>query len=276
MIFRLFLSVILVLISEITCQDFSVYKNLLDEGNMEEIQKSLPYLNSQYPDNPFISYLNAAINRNGEEAIEQYKMIIEEYPGSAASELAIMKIGEYLYSQGLYTQASEQLKILPLNYPDSKDIERAVKLIKKSYLATGELDSIDHYLKLFRERYPQLNFDNFDYYSSVIERKDKPFIEEKSFELIKPEETESIAEQVKPIEKPWVIQVGAFKEKKNTEVMINRLKSSGYEVEVIENPNNKQLFLVQIVRFSTIEEAIIAGEDIKDTFGLEFRILERN
>ncbi len=156
-IFRIIIPILLIFLSELDGQDFSVYKKLIDEGKMEEVQNSLPYLSSQYPNSPFVLYLKAAVNSNGEEAIEQYKSIAIDYPNSVASELSLMKIGEYLYAQGLYTQASEQLKIIPLYYPESKNIERAINLMKKSYLATGEQDSIDLYIEMFSKKYPQLN-----------------------------------------------------------------------------------------------------------------------
>jgi tetratricopeptide (TPR) repeat protein len=276
MIFRLVIPIVLIFLSELKCQDFSVYKKLLDEGKIVEVQKSLPYLTSQYPDHPFVLYLNAAVKNNAEEAIEQFKAIIKDYPDSVAGELAIMKIGEYLYSKGLYTQASEQLRIIPLNYPHSKNIERAVKLMKKSYLATGEQDSIDFYIELFSKKYPQLNFDDYDYYSAVITQEEKPATEEILIDSMEVEEPEPVQRQVKFGEKPWVVQVGAFREKKNAEVIIKRLESAGYSIELIENSDAVNLYLIQIVRFTTIEEAINIGEEVSDKFGLEFHILERN
>ncbi len=260
----------------IYCQDFNTYKTLIDEGKMEEVQKSLPYLNSEYPDHPFILYLKAATNSNGEEAIKQFHAIIKDHPGSTASELSIMKVGEHLYSKGLYTQASEQLKNIPLYYPESKDIERAVNLMKKSYLATGEQDSIDHYIEMFSERYLHLNFDNYNYYSSIILQKEVPRVEEISKDSVEIQEMVVAPEQVKLGEKPWVVQVGAFKEKKNAETIMNRLKSAGYNIEVISGLGELNLYLVQIVRFDTIEKAINIGEEVRDQFGIEFRIIERN
>jgi len=256
-------------------QDFNSYKKLIDEGKMGEVQKSLPYLNSEYPNHPFILYLKAAINSNGEEAIEQFNAIINDHPGSTASELSIMKIGEYLYAQGLYTQAGEQLKKIPLYYSESNDIERAVNLMKKSLLAIGEQDSVDYYIEMFSNKYPELNFNNYDYYSSVILQEETLMIEEILKDTV--EVQESVApEPAKLGEKPWVVQVGAFKEKKNAEVIVNRLESAGYNIEVVDNSSEKNLYLVQIVRFETIEKAIIIGEDVRDHFGMEFRILERN
>ena len=269
MIFRLILTIFLIFLSELACQDFSVYEKLIDEGKVDKVRESLPYLSSQYPDHPFVLYLKAAVNSNGDEAIEQYKTIIKDHSGSVASELAIMKIGEYLYSQGLYTQASEQLKIIPLYYPDSKNIERAVNLMKKSYLATGEQDSIDLYIGMFSKKYPQLNFIDYDYSSSIIIKDEKTTTKGV-------EEPKTVPELVKLREKYWVVQVGAFREKKNAEVIATRLKSAGYDIELIENQGDINLYLIQIVRFATIEKAINTGEKVNDQFGLEFRIVERN
>ena len=272
---RYILIIFFIFTSNLYCQDFSAYKKLIDEGKMEEVQKSLSYLNSEYPNHPFILYLKAAINSNGEEAIEQFEAIINDHPGSTASELSIMKIGEYLYAQGLYTQAGEQLKKIPLYYSESKDIERAFNLMKKSLLAIGEQDSVDYYIEMFSNKYPELNFNNYDYYSSIILQEETPMVEE----VLK--DTAEVQESVVPEpaqfgEKPWVVQVGAFRDKKNAEVIVNRLESAGYNIEVVENPRDRSLYLVQIVRFDTIEKAIIIGEDVRDQFGMEFRILARN
>ena len=276
MIYRFLILVLLIFLSSIVGQDFSTYKQLIDEGKVEEVQKSLPYLKSQYPEHPFVFYLTASVSTDGDDAIKQFREIIENNPGTIAGELSIMKVGEYLYSQGLYTQASEQLKIIPLNYPDSKNIENAVHLMKKSYFATGEQDSVDKYIDIFSKKYPKLNFTDYNYYSSVLLQREKPIVEgiiKDSIEIVKPD---ILVEEVKLVEKPWVVQVGAFGDKKNADIIVERLESVGYDIEVIENPGEITLYLVQIVRFATIEKAINIGEKVNDQFGIEFRIIERN
>jgi len=256
-------------------QDFSAYKKLIDDGKMQEVQKSLPYLNSEYPDHPFILYLKAATNHNGEEAIIQFQDIIDKYPETTASELSIMKIGEYLYSKGLYTQASEQLKQIPLSHPESKDIERAVNLMKKSLLAIGEQDSIDYYIEMFSNKYPKLNFNDYAHYSSIILQEEKS-INKETLNNIEGVTVQLGQDQAISEMKQWVVQVGAFREWKNADTIVKRLESVGYNVKVIKNSGNEGLHLIQIVPFNTMEEAINIGEKVKDQFGLEFRILERN
>ena len=76
------------------------------------------------------------------------------------------------------TKNSRSMQKHQWTWHPSNNIERAVNLIKKSYLATGEQDSIDKYIDLFSKKYPQLNFNNFDYYSSIILQEEKPITEE--------------------------------------------------------------------------------------------------
>jgi len=276
MIYRFSILILLIFISRVVSQDFSTYKQLIDEGKVEEVQKSLPDLKSKYPEHPFVLYLTASVSTDGDEAIKQFRDIIENHPGTLAGELSIMKVGEYLYSKGLYTQASEQLKIIPLDYPESKNIENAVHLMKKSYLATGEQDSIDKYIDLFGKKYPNLNFNNYSYYTSVILPEENSTIEEIDIDSVIVVAPETLVGEVKLGEKPWVVQVGAFGEKKNADIIVKRLESAGYNIEVIENPGDIKLYLVQIVRFATIEKAINIGEKVNDQFGIDFRIVERN
>ena len=274
--YRYILAVFFIFNFNVYCQDFSIYKKLIDDGKIQEVQDSLPNLNSEYPDHPFVLYLNAAINSDGENAIKQFQLIVSDHSGTTASELSIMKIGEYLYSKGLYTQASKQFKNIPLYYPNSNNIERAVNLMKKSYLATGEQDSIELYIELFSKKYPHLNFSDYDYYSSMILKEEIPLAEEILKDSIIETEQTTELDLAKFGEKSWVVQVGAFSNKKNADVIVNRLESNGYNIEIVENLDGRKLHLVQIVRYETIEEAIIVGEEVRDKFGIEFRIIERN
>ena len=44
-------------------------------------------------------------------AIKQYKYILENFPESKYAPESAMKIGEYFYASGLYTQSANLLKI---------------------------------------------------------------------------------------------------------------------------------------------------------------------
>ena len=255
---RRILIIVVLQLTFIYSQDFSNYKSLIFKGNIEEVLKSLPHIKAQYPNHPFVNYLEVTKNKNGEEALALYNAIIEKYPNTDAAELSTIKIGEYLYSIGLYTQAGEQLKMIPLNYPNSKYIENSVSLMKKSLSAIGDTDSLNIYLKRFMDMYPSLNFENYDYYASIVDHeKNEPIVSNRLNH------------------NPWVVQVGAFGEKKNAKVLANRIISPGYEVEIIEKSYGISLYLVQIINYSTSDEARLVGNEVRNKFGLDYRIIKR-
>ena len=223
-------------------QDFSIYNKLIKDGRLEEVQKSLPYLETQYPKHPFVLYLKASVETDGEKAFKLFTDISENHSETDAGELSNLKVAEYLYSKGLYSQASEQLKAFPTKYPYSDNIEIVYHLLEKSFLATGEIDSVSYYQNIFTKQFPNKNFTDYDYYSSII-LNEEVIEEEIIIEEIIEEETPKLGE------KPWVIQVGAFGERKNADIIVNRLESAGYEVEVVERTDRVNLYLVQVVRF---------------------------
>ncbi len=264
---------IIFFLSTLFSQDFSVYQALIDKGQLSEVQKSLSYLESQYPNHPFVLFVRASAEIDGASAVKQFKGIIEQYPDSKAAEMSSVKVAEYLYSIGLYTQTSEHLKEFPEIYPQSDQVEQVFHILKKSFRAIGEEDSIQYYYDEFVRLYPNSNFNEYDQYQDIVAIDDEKEITTGQGEAMeKPE----IEESIKLGDKPWVIQVGAFGEKKNADVIVNRLKAAGYTVEVVERTDRVNLYLVQVVRFESIEQAINVGEKLQDQFGLDFRIIERN
>jgi len=257
--FTIVLFIIPMLIGSLIGQDFSVYYKLVDEGKIEEVYNSLQILEEQYPNHPFITYLKASQEENGELAYGMFSSIVKKHPNTYSGELASIKVAEYLYSKGLYTQTSEQLKIFPQEYPDSKNSEQVFHLLKKSFSAIGEEDSISYYEEKFVKAFPQANFTEYDIYSNIIRNNEKV----------------SSKKNAKNDNSFWCIQVGAFGERKNADVIANRLKEAGYQVDVVEKTDRINLYLVQILRYNSIEDAIDVGEELQEQFGLDFRVVQR-
>jgi len=258
--------IVIFIFSKIICQDIEYFEKLAVDGKMTELEKSLPFINSSFPNHPMTQYINAAMNNNGEEAFIQFNTIINNFPTKTAGELSIMKIGEYLYSKGFYSQAIEQLIKIPLFFSKSKNIERSVDLLKKSYLSIGQQDSSEFYVNKFSEIYPALNFKNYNFtYQDFLDDKNKSIQSEQKVD----EKSTSVQNSTS-----WIVQVGAFSIKKNAETIQNRLVSAGYNaiIVIVERVGKRKLHLVQIVKMTTLENAIITGERIKNQFGLDFVI----
>ena len=57
--------------------------------------------------------MRAALTEDGESALKQYKYVVKNFPKSIYAPEAALKIGEYFYARGLYTQCASLLKNIP-------------------------------------------------------------------------------------------------------------------------------------------------------------------
>ncbi|GEM_PF-82506 len=264
-------------------QNIEMYLSLIREGRIEEVRTNLPELLSKYPAHPGVLYLKALTTVDGDSSIQQFRRLIERFPNSEYADDAGIKIGEYLYARGLYSQASVQLRNIPLHYPASSHLERAMRLMVRSYQATGEVDSARHYLRVFKRRYPDIDYSQFGIpdidvkpeVALVKVGKDQAKKKIASSRKALPKKRKTVQKQPKTTGKPWVVQVGAFSKYANAKKLKLRLSQSGYQVvlgEVVSN--GRRLHTVRVVRYASRSDAIQAGKELKRKFGLDFRVLK--
>ena len=258
-------------------QNINLYITLLEKGKIQEVKDNLPELLDRYPNEAGVYYIQALVNQDGDSSIDQFQKIIMNFPSSQFAAKSEMKIGEYFFARGLYSQASTQLKKLIYKYVDSKDHQRALDLMINSYMATGEEDSAKVALRMIKQLYPSLKFDKYG-----IDVIDKDSKEVKLVRLDSDEITKKIKSRKKKkrkplpkdLLKPWVIQVGAFGKYENANRLKKQIQSNGYSAEVhAVNSNGKRLHAVRIVRFISKKDAEKIGKGLKKKFGLDFRVL---
>ncbi len=279
---RLFLPVLLGFACTVAfAQDLRLYFSLLQEGRVAEVRRSLPDLLRQHPNNPGVAYLHAVTVTDGDSSLQLYQDIIRRYPKSSYAADAAMKTGEYLYSRGLYSQASRQLHSIPLNYPQSAHIQRAMDLMVNSYFATGELDSAAYYLARFKRKFPRLN------YEYGIPGLEDVAIPPPEVELVKLDQDQvqqklqnrPAPKQTPPVSKtpqPWIVQVGAFGKIENAESLRSMLAQNGYSVEIHEvTSNSRRLHAVRVTRYATREEAKRIGSELNRKYGVNFLVMNR-
>ena len=258
-------------------QNINLYLTLLEKGRISEVTDNLPELLDRYPNEAGVYYIEALVNQDGESSISQFKKIINNFPNSEFAAKSEMKIGEYFFARGLYSQASIQLKKVIYKYVDAKNHQRALDLMINSYMATGQEDSAKVALKMIKQLYPSLIFDK---YGIVLIDK---FSREVKLVRLNPEEiTKKIKSRKKKkrkplpkdLIKPWVIQVGAFGKYENANRLKKQIQGNGYSAEVhAVNSNGNRLHAVRIVRFISKKDAEKIGKGLKKKFGLDFRVL---
>ncbi len=233
---------------------------MIDEGKTEGVKENLQELVSKYPNDPGVFYIKALLTQNGKSSIDIYKDIIKNYPNTRYAPYSAMKIGEYFYAKGLYTQAATLLKTIPLKYPRFSDVQRATDLMVSSFNAIGEADSAQYYGLIIKSMFPKIDIglDQFD-------EKNKPLSQ--VFEFNKKKRIDS---------NPYIVQVGAFSTIENAKRLKLQVSQLGYDVSINDvKSNGKTLYAVRINRYKTKNRAEIIGKDIKSKIGVDFRVLYR-
>ena len=270
--------IILLFFSFAYTQNINLYLTLIEKGRYEEVRENIPDLLSRYPNEPGVKYIQALINNDGDVSLAQYKKVIENFPDSEFASQSSIKIGEYLFARGLYSQASAQLKKSILDYPKSDFHQRALDLMINSYIATGEKHSARISLALNSDLYPKLDYKKYNLgvtptskKDSRLVRIDKNYVNER-IKTVKAKRTK--AKSNKKAYTPWVVQVGAFGKYENANRLKKQLQSSGFPTEIHRiKSNGNRLHAVRIVRYETKNQADKIGRSLKSKFGLDFRII---
>ena len=239
-------------------QNVEMYLSLIHEGQSEGVKENLPELISKYPNDPGVIYLQALLTINGMKSLEFYSKIIDKFPESKFSGYAAVKIGEYLYARGLYSQAGMQLRLIPRKYPRIENMQRVVDMIVSSFLAIGEDDSVKYYISVYRSMFPNLDFDKFGIDSPLFKTK------------------QAVANNKNKEPKPYVIQIGAFGSIQNANRLKLQVSQIGHNVEIVPvQTNGKALHAVRVIRYRSKSSAERIGSIIKKKLGIDFRVLYR-
>ena len=260
-------------------QNIDLYITLLEKGKINEVKENLPELIERYPRDPGIFFLKGLISSDADEALLNYQTLISEFPNSDYASLSQMKIGEYLFARGLYSQASIQFKKTIINYPIGDHHQRALDLMVNSYQASGENDSVRISLINIKDLYPKLDFNKYgvnglnnDKREAKLVRLDPSIISDR-LKSAKAKRKKSIFIS-KPKAKPWVVQVGAFGKYNNAKRLKNQLQGNGFITEIHTiNSNGKRLHAVRLVRYEEKFDAEKIGRKLKKKYGLDFRVI---
>ena len=259
-IFYFFVSTIL-----LYSQDVDKYLGLINEGRIDDVISALPELEAFYKNDPSILFLKALVSEDGEKALLIYRDILKTYPDHKFADDVAMKIGEYLFSRGLYTQSSKQFRLVPLVYSTTDHAQRATDLMVNSLLAIGHRDSAAFYISQIRLLHPSLEFDKYGLAKLIDPPKEAKLVklnQSKVSAKLKNRKPVWTGPKINPkIPKPgpskskdYVAQVGAFSKYKNALRIKNLLVQGGFNAEIVEVPSTgRRLHAVRIVRFFSLK-----------------------
>ena len=279
MLFRSFNLFLIASTVFLKAQNIDLYITLLEKGKISEVKENLPELMERYPKDPGIFFLKGLVSNSADEALLNYETLIKEYPNSDYASLSEMKIGEYLFARGLYSQASNQFKKTIINYPIGDHHQMALDLMVNSYLAIGDDDSLKIALINIKDLYPKLDYNKYAINGLNNEKREAKLVRldaniiANRFKAVK-EKRKKTKIISKPKVKPWVVQVGAFGKYNNAKRLRNQLQNNGFiaEIHTIYS-NGSRLHAVRIVRYEDQSDAEKIGRKLKKKYGLDFRVI---
>lgn len=237
-------------------QNIDLYISLLHEGNSSGVRDQLPELVSKFPNDPDVLYLKALMTTDGMEALQLYGDLLDKFPKAKYAPDASIKIGEYFYARGLYSQASSYLSGVLTKYPNYPNVERVIDLMVSSFQAIGEEDSAKYYVYLYKSMFPQLDVSDFGYGDSDRKKIDLNY-------------NSPISRQ-----RNYVVQIGAFRSESNANRLKLQVSQIGYEVKVTPiETNGRKLHAVRLTGYSSKKVAEQAGLNIKKKLGIDYRVL---
>jgi len=237
-------------------QNVDMYLSLIEQGNSKGVEENLPELISKYPKNSGVLYLKALLTEDANLAIKQYKHIIKNFPESSYAAESAMRLGEYFYARGLYTQSANILKSIPGKYPRFRDMQRLTDLMMNSFNAIGESDSAKYYGLIIKSMFPAIDA-NIDENNNKLTQ---------VFKFKKNEINKG----------PYIVQVGAFSNKENAKRLKLQVSQLGHDVSINKvDANGKVFFAVRVNRYKSKRKADEIGKDIKSKLGVSYRVLYR-
>ena len=237
-------------------QNVEMYISLLHQGNTAGVRDQLPELVSKFPNDPDVLYLKALMTTDGISALEQYSSLLDKFPESRYAPDAAIKIGEYFYARGLYTQASSYLSRVLTRYPNYPHVQRVIDLMVSSFQATGEEDSAKYYVYMYKSMFPSLDVSEYGYRNKR---------HKEATALMNPKVSD---------QKHYIVQIGAFGRVSNAKRLKLQVSQIGYNVIVVPmETNGRKLYAVRVVGYSSKKYADQVGKDIKKKLGIDYRVL---
>ncbi len=220
------------------------YLSLIESGKAEEVSAELPSLLSQYPNNSGVLYLQAVLTKDGAEAVRLYQEIVDKYPSGEWADDALYKVYKFYSAIGLNRTAEIKLSQLQTRYPTSRYLSELTS--EASVDTRGRVES-----------------------STATE----PPSTDNSI-------SKRPAETPKPVEpKPsanFTLQVGVYSTMGNAAKQKQFFEYQNYGAEIVSKmKGDRELFVVYVGGYATAEEAKTRGDEIKQSFNIDYIVVGR-
>ena len=223
--------------------------------SFNEMQLSIKENSSEY-DKELI--LKGLLEINGEKSFTLFKNYIDNNENGIYANLAVSKIADYYYTEGLYDKSSKWYKKLLFNSKAIDNLIPSINYFINSLAVSGKLDSAKYYTKLLKNKFPNLNF-NSEFYS-----RDNNSLENN-------EHSKKIYN-----ENSYYVQIGLYERYSDATYNRSILLSSGFLSRIDEVlVDNQKLYTLRVGYYSDIQKAENIKRRIRSRLGLtDLEIME--
>lgn len=238
---------------------------ILKAYDAAELPSRARSLAKRYDGTAVALYLDAVTEKDATTAVDKYLHLLTKFPESKYSEAALVKVGQYHFSRGLYVSARKYFLQLIEDYPQSEYLDEAMYHAAACLFAVRNYDSCRSELHNLLKQHP----------GSPLRK-----IAEQDLDEIDSQAPYAAVDrnaQIQEAAGKVTLQVGAFSQINNALKLRDYLSRLGLPVELREkNDRNETLYLVWLGSFETEREARAFGETFKEEHGKPYRIVTRN
>ncbi len=239
----------------------------METNSRQEILDRLTQVRQQYADSPAPLFLEAFITSDGEQAITQYKSLVNLYPESRYAEYAIIRIGQFYFLDGAYVSARQWFEIFIERFPKSALLPKARYFLGLSLRNVGEDRQADFELKKIIKEHPENSF-------AVLAQQELSWRDNQQMSDTEDYPNDAAGEGSRATK--YAVQVGAFADQRNAMKIKASLSQRGYPVTVFTKfVNGRNLYLVWLGEFLTKEEATQFGKQFQNQFGGSVRVVKK-
>lgn len=106
------------------------YLKMVRDGKITDVKLILPDLLAEFPNDPGVQFLHAAVLDDANKAVEIYERIIRNYPQSEYADECYWRIIQYFALKGEIERASKELENYRKTFPNSAFLTPASDLIR--------------------------------------------------------------------------------------------------------------------------------------------------
>jgi cell division protein FtsN len=139
----IFISFLLLFSSAFSQSDIPIskYLNEVASGNTDKVRMILPDLMVEYPNDPGVKFLTAAVLSDAMKALDIYSDIVNNSPQSIWADDALYRIIQFNVVLGDNNAAVDNLNLLRNRYPTSEFIVPSADLVKTALGVKGDFKS---------------------------------------------------------------------------------------------------------------------------------------